>query len=102
MIPLLILALSFSAQSAPEPITVPPAVFAQAIQTMVGQTYEGGAAISRISAEGPILVVTFDGPAGWRARVSPARIADIFLAGFCEGRDFEYFVNGNLMRVDTS
>lgn len=90
------------AQATPEPVTVTPAQFAQAIQGIVGQSYDSGTTISRIYADGPIMVVVFDGPAGWRTPSSVAHIADIFIGSICEGRDFEYFVNGNLMRVDTT
>ena len=101
MIGNLFLALAL-AQAAPEPVAVTPAQFAQAIQGVVGQTYEGGVTITRIYAEGQTVVVVLDGPAGWRTPMSPAEVSDIFVGSFCEGRDFEYFVNGNLMRVDTT
>ena len=97
-----ILALALAAQAAPEPVAVTPAQFAQAIQGVVGQTYEGGVTISRIYADGPIVVIVLDGPAGWRASSSAGQVSDQFVGSFCEGRDFEYFVNGNQMRVDTT
>ena len=101
MIGTLVLALAL-AQAAPEPVAVTPAQFAQAIQGVVGQSYEGGVTISSIYADGPIVVIVLDGPADWRARLSPAEVSGLFLGSFCEGRDFEYFVNGNQMRVDTT
>lgn len=97
-----ILALALVAQAAPEPVAVTPAQFAQAIQGVVGQTYEGGVTISRIYADGPIVVIVLDGPAGWRSTSSAGQVSDLFVGSFCEGRDFEYFVNGNQMRVDTT
>jgi len=101
MIDTLVLALAL-AQAAPEPVAVTPAQFAQAIQGVVGQTYEGGVTISSIYADGPIVVIVLDGPAAWRATLPPAQVSDLFLGSFCEGRDFEYFVNGNQMRIDTT
>ncbi|MBV9882939.1 MAG: hypothetical protein JO276_08025 [Sphingomonadaceae bacterium] len=97
-----ILALALAAQAAPEPIAMTPTQFAAAIQGVVGQTYQGGVRIARIYAEGQILVIVLDGPAGWRSMRSTAEVSSQFLTGFCEDRDFEYFVNGNLMRVDTT
>jgi len=101
MIGTLLLALAL-AQAAPEPVAITPAQFAQAIQGVVGQTYEGGVTISTIYADGPIVVIVLDGPAGWRSAGSAGQISDLFIGSFCEGRDFEYFVNGNQMRVDTT
>ena len=102
MIGTMFLALALAAQAAPEPVGVTPAQFAQAIQGVVGQTYEGGVTITRIYAEGQTVVIVLDGPANWRATMSPGQVSDLFVGSFCEGRDFEYFVNGNLMRVDTT
>jgi hypothetical protein len=109
MIETLLLALALAGQAAPaapaapEPVAVTPAQFAQAIQGVVGQTYEGGVTITRIFAEGQTVVIVLDGPPGWRtAGGSAAQISDIFMGSFCEDRDFEYFVHGNAMRVDTS
>ena len=108
MIDTLLLALALAAQAAPaahgapEPIAVTPAQFAQAIQGVVGQTYEGGVTIRRIYAEGQTVVIVLDGPPGWRNVGSTAQISDIFMGSFCEDRDFEYFVHGNAMRIDTS
>ena len=101
MIDTLLVALALAAQ-APEPMSVTPAQFALAIQGLVGQAFEGGGTISRIYADGQIVVIVFDGPAGWRTPASAAQTSDLFIASFCEGRDFEYFVHGNAMRVDTS
>lgn len=96
------LAMALAAQAAPEPVAVTPAQFAQAIQGMVGQAFEGGGTISRIYAEEQIVVIVFDGPTGWRTPASAAQGSDLFINSFCEGRDFEYFVHGNAMRVDTT
>jgi hypothetical protein len=98
----LVLALALAAQAAPDPVSVTPAQFAQAIQGLVGQTYEGGVTIAGIHAEGQIVVIVLDGPAGWRSAASAGRVSDLFIGSFCENRDFEYFVHGNAMRIDTS
>jgi hypothetical protein len=100
MIDIVVLALALAAQ-APEPVAITPSQFAQAIQGVVGQTYEGGVTITRIYAEDPTIIIVLDGPAGWRTG-SASEVSEIFLNSFCEGRDFEYFVNGNAMRVDTT
>jgi hypothetical protein len=102
MIIIPVLALALAAQAAPEPVAVTPAQFAQAIQGVVGQSYEGGVTISRIYAEDQIVVIVLNGPAGWRSTASPAEFSNLFIGSFCENRDFEYFVHGNLMRVDTT
>ena len=102
MIGTMFLASALAAQAAPEPVGITPAQFAQAIQGVIGQTYEGGVTITRIYAEAQTVVIVLDGPAGWRTRMTPGQVSDLFVGSFCEGRDFEYFVNGNLMRVDTS
>jgi hypothetical protein len=97
-----VLALALAAQAAPEPIAITPGQLASAIQGMIGQSYEGGVAIARIYAEGQIVVIVLDGPGGWRASPSAGRAPDHLVGSFCEDRDFEYFVHGNAMRVDTS
>jgi hypothetical protein len=100
MMETLVLALAL-AQPAPEPVVITPAQFALAIQGLVGQSYEGGVTLSRIYAEDRTVVLVFDGPAGWRAS-SASRVPALFIGTFCEDRDFEYFVNGNTMRTDTT
>ena len=102
MIHTMLLALALAAQGGPEPVALTPAQFAQAIQGVVGQTYEGGVRIARIYSEGQAVVIVLDGPPGWRNVGSAEQITNIFMGGFCDGRDFEYFVHGNEMRVDTS
>ena len=102
MIAALMMSLALAAQSAPEPVAVTPAQFAQAIQGVVGQTYQGGVTIARIYADERTVVIVLDGPAGWRTTLSPGEVSSLFINSFCENRDFEYFVNGNLMRVDTT
>ena len=78
-----------------------PQSLSGALQTMVGQTYEGGVRLAGVRAEGDTLVLVLDGPRGWRRTLSSQQTSDLFLDSFCQDRDFEYFVHGNLMRVDT-
>lgn len=102
MIIIPVLAMALASQAAPEPVAVTPAEFARAIQGVVGQSYEGGVTIARIYAEDQTVVILLDGPAGWRSAASAGEVSNLFIGSFCENRDFEYFVHGNLMRVDTS
>ena len=102
MIRTLLLALLLAAQEAPAPVTLTPAQFAQALQGVVGQRYEGGVTIARIFAEDRTLVIVLDGPTGWRTAMNAAQVSDLFTGSFCEDSEFNYFVNGNTMRVDTT
>jgi hypothetical protein len=102
MIDTLAMALALAAQAGPEPVSITPAQFAQAIQGVIGQTFEGGGTVTRIYADGQIVVIVLDGPAGWRTPASAGQASDLFITSFCEGRDFEYFVRGNAMRIDTT
>jgi hypothetical protein len=95
------LALALSQQAPPAAPGITAGQFSGALQGMIGQSFEGGVRIAGIHAEGNILVIVFDGPHNWRATPASAHFSDIFLGGFCQDRDFEYFVGGNLMRVDT-
>lgn len=102
MIQTLLIALLLAAQGAPAPATLTPAQFAQAMQSVVGQRYEGGVTIARIFAEDRTLVIVLDGPAGWRTALNAAQVSELFTTSFCEDAEFNYFVDGNTMRVDTT
>ena len=106
MIRTLPIALLLAAQPAPGPAPAPvaltPAQFAQALQGVVGQRYEGGVTIARIFAEGRTLVIVLDGPAGWRTAMNAAQVSELFTGSFCEDSEFNYFVDGNTMRIDTT
>jgi hypothetical protein len=102
MIKTILMALSLAGQSAPAPLTVTPAQFAQALQGVVGQRYEGGVTIARIFAEDRTLVIVLDGPPGWRTAMNAAQVSALFTGSFCEDAEFNYFVDGNTMRVDTT
>ena len=62
MIRMLLMALLLAGQSAPAPVTLTPAQFAEALQTIVGQRYADGVTIARIFAEDRTLVIVLDGP----------------------------------------
>lgn len=98
---LLALLATAAAPPAQPPSSLTPQSLSGALQTMVGQTYEGGVRLAGVRAEGDTLVLVLDGPRGWRRALSPLQTSDVFLDSFCQDRDFEYFVHGNLMRVDT-
>lgn len=104
MIKTMLMALLLATQGAPapEPVTLSPTQFAEALQTIVGQRYEGGVTITRIFAEDRTLIIVLDGPAGWREAMTAEQVSEIFSSSFCEDSDFNYFVNDNTMRVDTT
>lgn len=102
MIWTMLAALSLAAQNAPAPVAPSPAQFAEALQGIVGQRYEGGVTIARIFAEDRNLVIVLDGPVGWRDAMSAAEVSRLFAGSFCEDAELEYFVDGNTMRVDTT
>jgi hypothetical protein len=102
MIGTLLMALLLAAQPAREPITLTPAQFAAALQGMVGQRFEGGVTIARVFAEDRTLVIVLDGPAHWRDAMTAEQVSALFTGSFCEDSDFDYFVEGNAMRVDTT
>jgi hypothetical protein len=81
---------------------ITPQILAGALQSLVGQHMDHGTTVTRIAAEGSLVVVVFDGPRGWRASLTPAQITALFLRNFCEDRDFDYFVHGNGLRVDST
>src|SRR6218665_672702 len=100
-------ALPAAAQTAPAPTTIPNAPaqptaadFAKNMQGAVGQTFEGGIVLKDITSEGNTLVLTVDGPAGWRTQLTPADISTALVGGFC-GTAPQFFTTGVWMRVDT-
>lgn len=103
MIKTLLMALLLAGQSAPTPApaALSPAQYAEALQAIVGQRYADGVTIARIFAEDNTLVIVLDGPAGWRDAMTAEQVSSIFVASFCEEPDFDYFVDGNTMRIDT-
>lgn len=92
-----------AAQTAPAPAAQakPTAAdFAKNMQGAVGQTFEGGIVLKAITAEANTLVLTVDGPKGWRAGLSPADISTALVGGFC-GTAPQFFETGVSMRVDS-
>lgn len=92
-----------TAQTAPAPAAQakPTAAdFAKNMQGAVGQTFEGGIVLKAITAEANTLVLTVDGPKGWRAGLSPADISNALVGGFC-GTAPQFFETGVSMRVDS-
>lgn len=111
MLKLLFLALTFAvppmsaaAQAAPAPAqqqAKPTAAdFAKNMQGAVGQTFEGGIVIKAITSEANTLVLTVDGPAGWRVALSPEEISTALVGGFCSTAP-QFFSSGVTMRVDS-
>ncbi len=96
-------ALPAAAQTAPAPAAQakPTAAdFAKNMQGAVGQTFEGGIVLKAIAAEANTLVLTVDGPAGWRTQLTPADISTALVGGFC-GTAPQFFDTGVSMRVDS-
>jgi len=78
---------------------------ARALQHMVGRT-AGPVTIVSIAAERTggedVLVVTFDGAAGWRRGMPSQTLSAPFLDGFCHSpRGEDYFADGRALRLDT-
>lgn len=96
-------ALPAAAQTAPPPAAQakPTAAdFAKNMQGAVGQTFEGGIVLKAIAAEANTLVLTVDGPAGWRAALTPGDISGALVGGFCKTAP-QFFTTGVSMRVDS-
>lgn len=89
------------AAPAPAPQAKPTAAdFAKNMQGAVGQTFEGGIVLKAITAEANTLVLTVDGPKGWRTGLTPADISTALVGGFC-GTAPQFFDTGVSMRVDS-
>lgn len=96
-------ALPAAAQTAPAPAAQakPTAAdFAKNMQGAIGQTFEGGIILKNITSEANTLVLTVDGPAGWRTTLTPADISTALVGGFC-GTAPQFFDTGVSMRVDS-
>ncbi len=77
------------------------ASYASSMQELVGQEYDGGLKVTGVRADGEVLVIEVDGPAGWRTELDPTMIADAFASGFCQSGG-EFFQTGMKIRVDTT
>ena len=75
--------------------------YARRLQYMVGRPF-GPLELKSIEADGEVLVVTFDGPKGWRRGTPSYAITSFFLEGFCHAPEAaSYLVAGRTLRVDT-
>jgi hypothetical protein len=88
------------AMPAPAPGQTQAQMIAGGIQSLVGQTFEGGIKISGVTAEANTLVIEITGPAGWRTELSPQAVSDALIAGFCQ-KGGALFSSGMTMRVDS-
>jgi hypothetical protein len=76
--------------------------FAGRMQSLVGRTH-GEITIRSIEAEGNILVITLDGPAGWRQAMPSYAMSAYFVDRICEDpKTARYFDNGRLLRLDST
>jgi hypothetical protein len=79
--------------------------YASGLQSFVGRDLGYGVRSTAVTAEGDILVIAVDGPAGWRGRNGGVRLleADFFI-GFCEGdRPDDSVFDGRFgVRIDTT
>ncbi len=71
------------------------------LQGLVGKQQDSMFTITAIAAEGETLVISVDGPTGWRADKSPADLSGAFVNGFCS-KAANMFDTGMKLRVDTS
>ena len=76
-------------------------LYAQRLHYMVGRNF-GPLQLKSIEAENDVLVVTFDGPEGWRRGTPSYVITAYFLEGFCKAPDAAgYLVAGRTLRLDS-
>ncbi|WP_309622802.1 hypothetical protein [Novosphingobium sp.] len=71
------------------------------MQFMVGPQEGGEFTVVSIKAEGEVLVLRVDGPAGWRKDQSADQLSDRFLTGFCE-QGASLFDEGIKIRIETT
>lgn len=74
--------------------------YARDMQSLVGSGAEGGIGVSAIAAEGNTLVITVDGPVGWREGLDPDQVSGALVGGFCETSP-AFFGRGVTMRIDS-
>lgn len=91
---------STAARTATATVPVTAAQLASALQDMVGQEFEGGIRLHAVASEGNTLVITANGPDGWRQGSTRAMLSDALVVGFCSSMP-DYFEFGRTMRVDT-
>lgn len=77
------------------------AQMADYMQFMVGPQEGGEFTVVSIKAEGEVLVLRVDGPAGWRKEQTADQLSDRFLTGFCE-QGASLFNDGLKIRIETT
>jgi hypothetical protein len=86
----------------PTPAELEPSVagFASVLQQQVGQNFQG-MTLSAVRAEESNLVITVNGPPGWRAGQGMATMLGYFLSGFCADMTWPYFNHGRTLQLET-
>ena len=75
--------------------------YASRVQYLVGQGY-GPMHVSSVTAESNSVVITVDGPPGWRQGMPSYAMTAHFIDGFCQdGKAAGYFAEGRSLRFDT-
>ena len=74
---------------------------AEGLQGLVGKQPDSMFTITAIKAEGETLVISVDGPIGWREDKSATDLSGAFVNGFCS-KAANMFDTGMKLRVDTS
>ena len=74
---------------------------AERLQDLVGKQQDSMFTITAIKAEDETLVISVDGPTGWREDKSGTDLSGAFVNGFCS-KAANMFDSGMKLRVDTS
>ena len=75
--------------------------YAARTQYLVGQSY-GPMHVRSVAAENNSVVITVDGPPGWRQNMPSYAMTAHFIDGFChDGKAAGYFAEGRSLRFDT-
>jgi hypothetical protein len=77
------------------------AYFARRLHYLVGQKY-GPMAVKSVDASGSALVITLDGPSGWRRGTPSYAMTARFMDGFCHDKVArDYFTEGRQLQLDS-
>ena len=77
--------------------------YAQLYRRMEGRDLGDGSTITATRVEGQTLVLVMNGRRGWRSGMTPATIAQQFLAEFCDPASGNaFFGGGRALRIDTT
>ena len=72
------------------------------MQSLVGYRH-GDVSVRSIEAEGDALVLTIDGPHGWRQAVPSYAMTAYFVDRVCEDpKAAQYFEHGRVLRIDST